>query len=391
AWKQTVNGKSFPWTVSETKAAEGLRVSILEVLLRFNEESQRQQTLATQRQELLIAELNHRVRNILSLIRALVVQSKPGATNVDEFAAIIGGRIQALARAHDQITSADAGAVTLSDIIRTEVSAYIGEKASRILMSGPEIVVEAVTFSTLALVFHELVTNSAKYGALSDSSGSVAVNWFIDENDACRIEWIESGGPPVTAPTRRGFGSTIIERSIPHDLSGEARIDYHLAGVRAHFTLPGNVFHLAGDHGAPIAEAPVEAQAPPAPVAALAGLRGLVVEDNLIISLDAEQMLAEHGMTEVFTAASVGEARKVIDTMPVDVALLDVNLGSETSFPLVRDLNAKGIPFVFVTGYGEAIEFPEEAGGADAVKKPFVSDLLVSAIARAAARRPHKP
>ncbi len=333
AWKETVHGRSHPWTTTETKAAEGLRVSILEVLLRFNEETQRQQSLATQRQELLIAELNHRVRNILSLIRALVVQSKPGASTVDEFASIIGGRIQALARAHDQITSSDAGAVTLHDIIRTEVSAYIGEKASRVNLSGPAIFVEAMTFSTLALVFHELVTNSAKYGALSDSSGSVEVNWRIDENDACRIEWLEFGGPPVAAPRRRGFGSTIIERSIPHDLSGEARIDYHLSGVRAYFTLPGNVFHLDGERPASAAAAPAETAAPPLPPAALAGLRGLVVEDNLIISLDAEQMLSEHGMVAVHTAASVAEARKLIESQEIDVALLDVNLGSETSFP----------------------------------------------------------
>jgi DNA-binding response OmpR family regulator len=93
-------------------------------------------------------------------------------------------------------------------------------------------------------------------------------------------------------------------------------------------------------------------------------------------------------MVEVFTAASVGEARKVIESQAIDVALLDVNLGSETSFPLVRDLNARHIPFVFVTGYGEKIELPLEAGDADAVKKPFVSELLVGAIARAAMRRP---
>ncbi|WP_182086824.1 HWE histidine kinase domain-containing protein [Aureimonas sp. ME7] len=388
AWKETVHGKSHAWTVSETKAAEALRISILEVLLRFNEESERQQSLATQRQELLIAELNHRVRNILSLIRALVVQSKPSARTVDEFAGIIGGRIQALARAHDQITSDTAAATTLRDIVRTEVSAYIGGKADRVRLSGPDIFVEAKTFSTLALVFHELVTNSAKYGALSDSSGSVAVSWQLDEDETCRIDWVESGGPPVAPPRRRGFGSTIIERSIPHDLSGEARVDYRLAGVQAHFSLPRAVFHTQAPRSTfAVSEAQEEATLPPADRrVSLEGLKGLIVEDNLIISLDAEQLLLDHGMSEVFTAASVADARHIIDTQRVDVALLDVNLGSETSFPLVGDLNARAIPFVFVTGYGEAIELPPEAEHADAVKKPFVSDLLIAAIARAAAR-----
>ena len=158
--------------------------------------------------------------------------------------------------------------------------------------------------------------------------------------------------------------------------------------MRAQFTLPANVFHLEATRTTAQAEdAPVAAEQAPVPVAALAGLRGLVVEDNLIISLDAEQMMFDNGMVEVFTAGSVGEARKVIAAQAIDVALLDVNLGSETSFPLVRDLNARGIPFVFVTGYGEDIELPLEAGETDAVKKPFVGELLVSAIARAAARR----
>jgi len=124
--------------------------------------------------------------------------------------------------------------------------------------------------------------------------------------------------------------------------------------------------------------------------ASLQGLRGLVVEDNMIISLDAEQLMLDSGMQGVFTAASVAEARKVIESQPVDVALLDVNLGSETSFPLVGDLNARGIPFVFVTGYGERVELPEGAEDASAIKKPFATDQLVQAIAEAVARKPRR-
>ncbi|MBB3952386.1 HWE histidine kinase domain-containing protein [Aureimonas jatrophae] len=390
AWKETVHGRSLPWTDSERKSAEALRVSILEVLLRFNEESERQANLATQRQELLIAELNHRVRNILSLIRALVAQSKPGATDVDEFARIIGGRIQALARAHDQITGAEFKATSLASIIQTEVSAYIGSKIQRVHMDGPDIFVEAVGFSTLALVFHELVTNSAKYGALSDSSGSIDVRWHIDpDDDSCRITWTESGGPPVAPPSRRGFGSTIIERSIPHDLGGEATLDYRLAGLIARFTLPQQVFHLQPPRPAGAQTGPKDtSDMPPAPVpASLKGLRGLIVEDNMIISLDAEQLMIDNGMAEVHIAASVAEARRIIETQPIDVALLDVNLGTETSFPLVGNLNQRGIPFVFVTGYGEHVELPPDAEEASAIKKPFANDQLVGAIARAVAKR----
>ncbi|MCB8837610.1 HWE histidine kinase domain-containing protein [Aurantimonas sp. VKM B-3413] len=393
AWQETVRGKSTAWTLSEMKAAEALRVSILEVLLRFNEENERQRAQATQRQELLIAELNHRVRNILALMRALVVQSRAGARTVEEFSNIIGGRIQALARAHDQITEDSYAAQSLRDIIQTEIEAYIGSKAGRVSLTGPEILVDAKAFSTLALVFHEMVTNSAKYGALSDSRGAVEVEWMVDENDCCTLRWRELDGPPVAPPVRRGFGSTIIERSIPHDLGGTAEVDYRLAGLQARFVLPPNVFGVSepgqelGRHEA------VEAQTGKGNSVSdlktsLQGLRGLVVEDNMIISLDAEQLLLDQGMAEVFTAMSVADAKRIIEKEAVDVAILDVNLGSETSFPLITPLNQKGVPYVFVTGYGEKIDLPEDAAdGVEAIKKPFAAEQVVAAVSRAASRR----
>ncbi|WP_244488015.1 HWE histidine kinase domain-containing protein [Aureimonas sp. Leaf454] len=387
AWQETVKGKSLPWTTSELKAAEALRVSILEILVRYNEESERFKLLASQRQELLIAELNHRVRNILGLMRALVSQSRPGANTIDEFAAIIGGRIQALARAHDQITSDNFSSTSLEEIIQTEVSAYIGSKASRVHLTGPDIHVKARAFSTLALVFHEMVTNSAKYGALTDSHGSISVQWRIDEDDQCRIAWRETGGPPVTAPSRRGFGSTIIERAIPHDLQGEAELRYRLGGLEADFTLPSTVFHRVEPEQARLAATTKEAarMAIAANPPSLSGMTGLIVEDNMIISMDAEQLMLDNGMSQVFIAASVAEARKIIERERLDVALLDVNLGSETSFPLVDDLKAKDIPFVFATGYGENVDLPAEAAQARAIKKPFASDQLIEALGTAAA------
>ncbi|SJZ97889.1 HWE histidine kinase domain-containing protein [Consotaella salsifontis] len=391
-WRETVRGRSEPWSPVEIKAAEGLRVSILEVLVRFNEENERQATSARQRQELLIAELNHRVRNILGLIRALVGQSRSSADSVDEYARIIGGRIQALARAHDQITSESFSTVVLSEIIRTEVLAYLSAKADRVELNGPEATVEANAFSTLALVFHELVTNSAKYGALSDSRGSVRVDWEIDEAGACRINWVENGGPPVSAPQRRGFGSTIIERSIPHDLGGTAALDFQRSGLRAEFTLPAGLLHPHTARKVPEKDMKFEHESEPDQEASrLTGLTGLVVEDNMIISLDAEQLLLDNGMRQVFTAASLADAQRIIEQETIDVALLDVNLGAESSFPLAPILTERDIPFVFATGYGEQLELPEEARDALMVRKPFSAEQLIAAVTKALTRRRSRP
>ena len=392
AWQETVRGKSRPWTTAERKAAEALRVSILEVLLRFNEESERQAANAHEQQELLIAELNHRVRNILALIRALVTQSRATAGDVDDFVRIISGRIQALARAHDQITDERFAFQDLREIVRTEFEAYVGGKVDRVSLTGPKIMVAPRAFSILALVFHEMVTNSAKYGALSDSRGRVSVDWHIDGNDCCEISWREEGGPAVQRPSRRGFGTTIIERSIPHDLGGEAEVSYRLAGLRARFVLPPA--HFQASEESPIMtsaqEESLRATSGKAESAgqdrkgSIDGLNALLVEDNVIISMDAEYMLTSHGAREVFVAANVAEAMKIVEGQKIGIAILDVNLGNETSFPLVRPLVERGVPFVFVTGYGEKIEFPAEAGPTvRAIKKPFDEEELVDAMRNA--------
>ena len=170
-WQETVHGQSAPWTSAELQIAEGLRVTLLEVILQLADLAARERKGAQERQELMIAELNHRVRNILSLVRGLVTQSKDTAGSIEEFSSVLGGRIQALARAHDQITSLNWAPVALKALVESEAGAYLGARAGRIKMEGPEVALDPKAFATLALVVHEMMTNSAKYGALADSTG----------------------------------------------------------------------------------------------------------------------------------------------------------------------------------------------------------------------------
>src|SRR5690606_27008707 len=121
-------------------------------------------------------------------------QSKEGANSVDELVAVVGARIQALARAHDQLTAGGWAPRPLRDLILSEAEAYFGEKAHRIHMKGPGVLRTAEAFATLALVIHELATNSAKYGALADSSGEIDVQWRIMPNGALELTWKEAGG-----------------------------------------------------------------------------------------------------------------------------------------------------------------------------------------------------
>lgn len=375
-WKQEVRGRSLPWSAADLSLAESLRVTLLEVVMRLTDVTRDERRRAQERQTLLIAELNHRVRNILGLIKGLVRQSRSDATSVTGFANVLGGRIDALARAHDQITTDEWGPAPLRKLISQEASAYLLGRSDRVTMDGPEVLLDPQAFSAVALVVHELMTNSAKYGALCDSSGRVRVSWALDDRGDLKIGWREQGGPPVTAPTRRGFGTTIIEQTIPHDLRGLAEVDYKVAGLEARFSIPARFVREGQVRELPPSELSTAARRDGAPAPA----RALVVEDNLVIALDAEEMLRQLGVQEVDVAGGVKDALRLISIHKPDFALLDVNLGPETSAPVAERLRSLGVPFAFATGYGEDAGPVSGFAGVTVIKKPYTADSVARAL-----------
>ena len=376
AWLQTVRSHSAPWTTGELRAAESLRITLLEVVLRLSDETNRQQEEAREKQELLIAELNHRVRNILNLIKSLTLQSREDAHDAQSFGAIVGSRIDALARAHDQITRENWSRSGLHELIRTEVAAYLSGDPGRLVIEGPDVLLEPGAFTTLALVIHELMTNSIKYGALSREAGCVVATTALGPDGTLSLAWRERGGPAVQAPLRQGFGTTIIRRSIPFELGGTAEVRYAVTGLEADFTLPPAHFEpgKSADQATPAAVEAEESFAPPSSM--------LVVEDNLVIALEAESLLTDMGVETVTLASRVADALRAIETDPPDSAILDVNLGSETSEPVARVLAGQGIPFVFATGYGELKSLIEAFPGVTILQKPYSREGMERAIAR---------
>lgn len=376
AWKEVVRGQSAHWSDADIRIAEGFRVTLLEVILRMTEASDKERKTSQERQELLIAELNHRVRNILGLIRGLINQGKNSTMTAEQFAQVVGGRIQALARAHDQITRMNWAPGSVRLLIESEVAAYLGVKADRLNFTGPDVALEPEAFSTLALVIHELVTNSAKYGALSDSTGNVKIAWQLDDAQDLVISWQEAGGPPVTPPKRRGFGSTIIERSIPFDLSGQSEIHYELLGVRARLVIPARFVRT--DAIEPVQR--VEQKKNAAQGVNQFGERVLILEDNLIIAMDAEAMMEQLGAKRVDVVATVRDALHIIEKAPPDFALLDINLGNETSIPVALKLRTLGIRFAFASGYGERAPLPPEVADIPVIQKPYMAETLLAAM-----------
>ena len=190
------------------------------------------------------------------------------------------------------------------------------------------------------------------------------------------LDWSEAGGPLVAEPTRRGFGSTIIQRSIPHELGGLATLDYSASGFQARFVLPSQHVVMGDDHQ-PIAIAAPRPEASPR----LSGLV-LVVEDNVLIALDVEDVLIALGAERVVIASNVTEALRLIDLEIPRFALLDINLGRETSWPVATRLRSLGVHHVFATGYGDGIIYPVEHRFTAVITKPYTSGSIALAFGR---------
>jgi light-regulated signal transduction histidine kinase (bacteriophytochrome) len=380
-WKELVEGRSQPFTTSELRVAETLRATLIEVVLRLADEASAERQQAGARQELLIAELNHRVRNILGVIRGLIRQSQPTDEAVKDFVRVVDGRIHALARAHNQITDDHWGPAPMQALIDAEAAAFVDER-ERVISEGDPVLLNPQAYATMALVVHELITNSAKYGSLSAPGGQVRISWDRNRANDLILTWCESGGPPVQAPSRKGFGTTIIDRSVPYDLGGAATIEYKPTGVEAVFRIPARHVSEPKTFAGPAIRFPRPSaghpQVPPYPM--LKGHDLLLVEDSLIIALDAEDIAGRLGADSVSTAATVQAALDIIDSSRPSVAMLDINLGDSTSFVIADRLMDLNIPFLFATGYGEQAQLPADHRGRSVVQKPYTLENVARAM-----------
>jgi two-component sensor histidine kinase len=183
-------------------------------------------------QELLVEELNHRVKNTLAILQSIAAQTFRSASRPerDKFE----GRLRALAEAHNLLSTEKWQGSDLQDVIGRVLQPYLLNNSERLRMFGPKVPLAPRPAVVLSMILHEIATNAAKYGALSNDTGTVTLDWEVIEEDAkrkLRLIWTEAGGPPVSAPVQRGFGSRLIERSARDQLGGEATVDFLPRGV----------------------------------------------------------------------------------------------------------------------------------------------------------------
>ncbi|WP_437646140.1 sensor histidine kinase [Sorangium sp. So ce362] len=196
---------------------------------------------AEERQRLLLNELNHRVKNTLAIVQAIAVQTLRMADSPRAFTDAFLARLLALSQTHNLLNETSWLGAGLRDIVCAELAPHADCDAERVRVTGEDVRLRPEAAVTLGMAFHELATNAAKYGALSQPSGRVAVTWNVSaqghEPLLC-LKWQETNGPPVRPPRRRGFGSRLIERDLQRQLTTEVRLDFLPEGVRCVMYLP---------------------------------------------------------------------------------------------------------------------------------------------------------
>jgi PAS domain S-box-containing protein len=333
-----------------------------------------------EQRESLVAELDHRIKNLLAVVQSVAAQSARKSASLDVFLKTFAARLKSMSSAHDLLSAARWRGATLARIAAAELG---GLAPTQTRWDGPELFLTPRAAAALSLALHELAVNAVRYGSLSTENGKVEVVWRRTPEGGFALEWLETGGPPATAPTTKGFGATLIEDVAGRELGGSARINYRPSGVAA--MIQGAAEALADAPPVePVSAAPerivetVVAADETIRPGAIAGLKVLIVEDSLLLALELEAGLEDAGVEVVGCAAELGEALSMVE-QDFDVAVLDADLNGQSVAPVAEILRSIGRPFVFATGYAD--KAAPMGFDAPIVRKPYNVHQIARAVA----------
>ncbi len=194
---------------------------------------------AEKHQRLLVDELNHRVKNMLTVVISLATQTLRRSSAMQSFSESFLGRVHALSASYTLLSRENWVSIGLGDVIVEEVRPFVEIESDRISLSGEDVQLVPAAALAFGMAIHELATNAVKYGSLSNEGGSVSITWRVEPGDAGQaswlaLDWVEQGGPPVSPPRQTGFGTMLIQRSLSHELGGDATLEYRVEGLQAH-------------------------------------------------------------------------------------------------------------------------------------------------------------
>jgi PAS domain S-box-containing protein len=330
---------------------------------------------AEQRQFLLAREVDHRAKNALAVVQAIVRLAR--RDSIADYVHAIEGRIGALAQTHELLSQARWEGADIQRLVLEELAPYHGGSHSRVAAIGPSVVLLPETAQAVAMAIHELATNAAKYGSLSCNGGRVDVGWGY-AGGTLTVHWVESGGPAVAVPTTRGFGTKIIH-SLQGPDRGEVKFDWKPEGLAV--TLRLQCKARASD--ATTYRPPVPAVVAPAVKGARLSreeTRILLVEDEMMVGIFMHELLNGIGYKPTLPMARLEDAMAVAGREKFDCAVLDMNLNGEIVYPLADLLKAQQVPFMFLTGYSPDSIEPRFCD-VPVLQKPVAQEVLESALA----------
>ena len=257
----------------------------------------------------------------------------------------VEGRIGALAQTHELLSQSRWQGADVHRLVMEEIAPYRNAGNRKITIDGPSLLVAPETAQSIALTLHELATNAAKYGALSAKDGELSVHWTVKDGRLV-LDWAEKGGPDVTPPTATGFGMKIINANLGTSGKGEARFDWRPEGLHCRIDIACG--QVAGPTKLESARNTV-----PAADGRPFGTKLLLVEDEALIGILLHDMLVDWGFEPSEPYAGLDEAMSAASEGQFEGAILDMNLNGKSVYPLAELLQSRGVPFVFLTGYGQ--------------------------------------
>jgi two-component sensor histidine kinase/DNA-binding response OmpR family regulator len=336
-------------TASPSMDASGRVVRVSGVTVDITERKE-----SEERQALLAREVDHRAKNALAIVQSIVRLTR--ADSIPTYVASVEGRITALSRAHTVLSHSRWQGADLTGLVEEELAPYRSERGDRITMTGPPVSLQPSSAQTLTLALHELATNAVKYGALSSAAGRLKVSWEL-KTSTLTLRWEESGGPRARKPAKLGFGTRIIVASIEGQLGGQAKFLWGESGLNCVLTIPRG--EKIGQPTLAMAEKGLDDKAhlTPADRLVVNGNQVMVVEDEALVAMVVTDALTELGYEVIGPFGRPPDALAAIRNGSVNAAVLDINLAGSLIYPVADELAARGIPFIFVTGYGiESIE-----------------------------------
>jgi len=371
SYKEETKGVSDAWTPEEIRKTEVIAKALTAAL---NLELGRLYKTQTESEKLrvVVKELNHRIKNLLTLVRSISKNSAKSSSSIDEFSDAVERRIMSLSLANDLISQNEYGRLSLKNLISTALAPFTVGK--NVVVDGPDVELETEASSIFALVIHELATNAVKYGGLSDLGHSLRVVWSLDEK-SLKFNWEEKlKEDTLDQPSKEGFGMKIIKNALDYEFEGSTSIEFLKSGLCVSISLPKENCKLS-EKIAVTSDALIEGskllpEPLPSSESEKASCLFLILEDNFLVTQDMIELAKSFSKLDPISVGSPNEALIQLKNEPIDFCLLDVNLRNETSAEVARHCAAQNIPFFYTTGYGSGFEKLDDFPRAPVLYKP---------------------